>query len=369
MDGILFTAVAILLFVVILGGLVLVHELGHYVSAKALDVRVLEFGIGFPPRAKVLRSRGETLWSLNWLPIGGFVRMEGEDGDASGDPRSFSAKPLWVRLIVLASGVIVNIGLAFAIFFAIALAASPVIGVRIGEVDPGSPAATAGLQPNDRLFGVAGERFEFFGERSITQALRDRAGQTIELQVVRADGTPATVSATLRAPEELSQTVGALGIRGPGGTGLEVVYSGEYVGHDAGQSFEIATGELSRWGGLIIGGLGQLVEGFVKNPTAPPPASGPVGIAFTLADIFLGAGPLLTLYVAGILSVNLGVVNILPFPPLDGGRMAVLVIKRLFGTRVSLRAERLTYAIGFVVLMAFILWVTGFDLLRLGSTP
>ena len=369
MDGLIFTLVALLLFVVILGGLVLVHELGHYLSAKALDVRVLEFGIGFPPRAKVLRARGETLWTLNWLPIGGFVRMEGEDGDASGDPRSFSAKPLWVRLTVLVSGVLVNIVLAFVIFFVIALAASPVIGVRIGEVDPSSPAAAAGLQANDKLFGVAGERFEFFGDRSLTQALRDRVGQTIDLQVVRADGTPATVTATLRPPEQLSETVGALGIRGPNGTGLEVVYSGEYVGHDVGRAFGIATAELGRWGGLILSGLGALVDGFVRNPTAPPPASGPVGIAVTLADIFIGAGPILTLYVAAILSVNLGVVNILPFPPLDGGRMAVLVIKRLFGSRVSLRAERLTYAIGFVVLMAFMLWVTGFDLVRLGSTP
>src|SRR5439155_810374 len=86
-----------------------------------------------------------------------------------------------------------------------------------------------------------------------------------------------------------------------------------------------------RWGGLIVRGLGDLVGGFIKDPTAAPPASGPIGIAVSLADILLGAGPVLLLYVAGILSVNLGVVNILPFPPLDGGRMAILVIKRVFG--------------------------------------
>jgi regulator of sigma E protease len=369
MEGLGFALVAIVLFIVILGGLVLVHELGHYVSARALGVRVLEFGVGFPPRARVLRAKGETLWTLNWLPIGGFVRLEGEDGDASGDPRSFSAKPLRVRLAVLVSGVLVNVVLAFVIFFVIALAASPVIGVKIGEVDPGSPAAAAGLQPNDRIFGVAGQRFEFFGDEGITQALRARAGETIQLDIVRADGTPATVSATLRPPEQLSETVGALGIRGANGAGMEVVYSGEYVGHDVGRAFDIASNQLTQWGGLILRGLGQLVEGFVRDPTAPPPASGPVGIAFTLADIFIGNGLILTLYVAAILSVNLGVVNILPFPPLDGGRMAVLVIKRLFGSRISLRAERLTYAIGFVVLMAFILWVTGFDLVRLGTNP
>ena len=369
MDGLVYTLLALLLFIVILGGLVLVHELGHYLSAKALDVRVLEFGIGFPPRARVLRARGETLWTLNWLPIGGFVRMEGEDGDAAGDPRSFAAKPLWVRLVILVSGVLVNVALAFVIFFAIALAASPVIGVRIGQVEAGSPAEAAGLQVNDRIYGVAGETFEFFGERSLTQALRSHAGETIQLQVVRADGTPATITATLRPPEQVSATVGALGIRGPSGAGLEIVYSGEYVGHDIGRSADIASRELVRWGGLIIGGLGDIVSSFIKDPTAQPPASGPVGIAVTLADIFIGAGPVLTLYVAGILSVNLGVVNILPFPPLDGGRMVVLAIKRLFGSRISLRAERLTYAIGFVVLMAFMLWITGFDIVGLGTSP
>src|SRR6185436_15597030 len=118
-----------------------------------------------------------------------------------------------------------------------------------------------------------------------------------------------------------------------------------------------------------LSGLGELVGGFITNPTAPPPASGPIGIAVSLADIFLGAGPVLTLFVAGILSVNLGVVNILPFPPLDGGRMAVLVVKRLFGRRVSLRAERLTYAVGMVFLLAFILWISGFDIARLGAAP
>ncbi len=364
MDGLLYTLLAIFLFIVILGGLVLIHELGHYLTAKALGVRVLEFGIGFPPRAKVLRARGETLWTLNWLPIGGFVRLEGEDGEGADDPRSFSAKSLRVRLAILVAGVAMNIVLAFVIFFGIALLASPVVGVRIGTVEPDSPAATAGLRADDQIFGVAGERFEFFGDRLITDALRGRAGETVDLQVRRSDGSNVTIAATLRPPEQLSDEVGALGVRN-----LELVYSGEYVGHDLGTSARIATDQLTRWGGLILGGLAALVDGFIKDPTAPPPASGPIGIAVSLADIFLGAGPILTLFVAGILSVNLGVVNILPFPPLDGGRMAVLVIKRLFGARVSLRAERLTYAIGFVFLLAFILWVSGFDIARLGSTP
>jgi regulator of sigma E protease len=171
-----------------------------------------------------------------------------------------------------------------------------------------------------------------------------------------------TASATLRPKSELSETRGALGVGQ-----LEQTY--RYTGHDLGTSVGIAVAELGRWGSLIIGGLGALIGGLITNPTAPPPASGPIGIAVSLADIFLNVGPIVTLYVAGILSVNLGVVNILPFPPLDGGRAAVLIIKRLFGARVSLRAERLTYAVGFVFLIAFILWISGFDIARLGSAP
>ena len=364
MDGIGYTLVAIGLFIVVLGGAVTVHELGHYLVARFFDIRVLEFGFGLPPRAKVLRAKGETLWTLNWLPLGGFVRMEGEDGDAADDPRSFAAKPLRARLAVLVAGVVMNIVLAFAIFFAIALLASPVVGIKIGQVETGSPAAGAGLAVGDQIYGVSGERFEFFGDRSVVDALRARAGQAVTLDVVHADGSKATVSVTLRPAAELSPTHGALGVGG-----LTLTYSGGYVGHDLGTSVGIATDQVTRWGGLIISGLGSLVDGFIKNPTAPPPASGPIGIAVSLADIFLGAGPIMTLFVMGILSVNLGVVNILPFPPLDGGRMLVLVIKRVFGARISLRAERLTYAIGFVFLMAFVLWISGFDIARLGSTP
>ena len=362
MEGLVFGLVAIILFIVVLGGIVLIHELGHYLTARALNVRVLEFGIGFPPRARVLRSKGETLWTLNWLPIGGFVRLEGEDGDAADDPRSFASKPLRVRLAILVAGVGMNIALAFTIFFLIALLATPVLGVKVGIVEPDSPAATVGLVPGDEIYSVNGQQFDLFGGSSVQGALRANAGQAVELGVRHADGTATTVRPTLRPKAELSETRGALGVG-------QLAQTYHYSGHDPVTSAAIAGGELGRWGGLIIGGLGALIGGLITNPTAAPPASGPIGIAVSLADIFLNVGPIVTLYVAGILSVNLGVVNILPFPPLDGGRSAVLIIKRLFGTRVSLRAERLTYAVGFVFLLAFILWISGFDIARLGTTP
>src|SRR5512132_2728544 len=110
------TIVTVVLFVVILGGLVLVHEVGHFVTARLAKVRVLEFGIGFPPRARVLRSGGETLYTLNWLPIGGFVKLEGEDGNDTDDPRSFAAQRYLTKMLILVAGVAMNIVLAFVIF-------------------------------------------------------------------------------------------------------------------------------------------------------------------------------------------------------------------------------------------------------------
>ena len=359
MEGLLFTLLAIVLFIVVLGGIVLVHELGHYLTARFFDVRVLEFGFGFPPRAKVLRTKGETLLTLNWLPIGGFVRMDGEDGDAA-DERSFSAKPLRVRLAILVAGVVMNIVLAFLIFFVIAWLATPTIGAKVGSVEAGSPAATIGIVAGDEIYAVNGARIEMLGGSSVGEVLRSHAGQTITISIRHENGAEQDVSAALRPAAELSAEKGALGVRLS-----QQTYA--YIGHDPVSSVGIAGTSVVRWGGLIVSGLGQLVDGFIKDPTAQPPAAGPIGIAVSLADVLLNVGPIVLLMVAGILSVNLGVVNILPFPPLDGGRMAMLVIKRFFGDRVSLRAERLTYAVGFVFLLAFVFWISGFDIANLGS--
>src|SRR5580765_4092399 len=119
MDGLLRGAITVVLFLLILGSLVLVHEFGHFLTARLAGVRVLEFGVGFPPRAKVLRSRGETLYTLNWLPIGGFVKLEGEDGDATDDPRSFARARLPVKIVILVAGVAMNLVLSLAIFTSI----------------------------------------------------------------------------------------------------------------------------------------------------------------------------------------------------------------------------------------------------------
>ena len=343
--------ITLVIFIVMLGVLVVIHELGHFVTARLAGVRVLEFGLGFPPRAKVLRSHGETLYTLNWLPIGGFVRLEGEDGD-SDDERSFVRAPLPIKLVILIAGVVMNLLLAFAIFFAIFAFAYPAWTLTLNEVQVGSPAATAGLVAGDRLVTLDGDRFGGFDNPGVT--LRDKAGQTVTLGVVRADGKTEDVQATLRAPEAITVTSGALGIS----FGREIAYT-QNAPADA---FQMAVAQTGKALTLIWNGLGQLADSVVNRPTQAPPVTGPIGIASQVGDVFWQLGPVYTLYLAAILSANLALVNILPFPPLDGGRMVVLLLKAVAGERISVRAERLTYLVGFVALMAFLVWISYFDI-------
>ena len=406
MSAIVDTVEAVVLFIVVLGGIVLLHELGHFIVARLARVRVLEFGFGFPPRAKVLHERPvdpeiQARWdrqhaeylaqagddpeqialvesmprpvgmqyTLNWLPIGGFVKLEGEDGEEEAtDPRSFVRARLPIKLLILAAGVLMNLILALAIFTCIAWFATPYVGVRIGAVVADSPAAAAGLAPGDVLMSVNGQEFDFFGSYgggTILDALYNNEGQRVVLGVRHADGTLADISATLRSQAEVTAGKGPLGITGAK-DGFESVFLDGLSGRPFGTAVTIGVSETGRWFGLILGGLGDLVHSVATNPTQAPPVSGPVGIATSLGDVFRNSGLVMTIYVAGILSANLALVNVLPFPPLDGGRIFVLLLKAIprVGKRISVRAEQLTYAIGFVALFGFLIWITVFDIIR-----
>ncbi len=363
MTGFVQSIITIVLFILILGGLVVIHEIGHFVVARLARVRVLEFGVGFPPRAKVLRSKGETLYTLNWLPIGGFVKLEGEDGTDADDPRSFASQRYLTKMLILVAGVVMNVLLAFVIFTGIAMLASPYVGLRFFEVQPNSPAATAGLRPGEAIVAVDGEQYQFITGPSTLNGLRDRAGETVVLTLVDADGSRRDVSVALRPESEINLQQGALGISGATKP-FEAYFFGEYAQNSLPTAIQVGWEQTTRWMGLIVGGLAALVGSVANDPTAPPPVSGPVGIATQIGDIFWNSGPVMLLYVAGILSANLAVVNILPFPPLDGGRMLMITLKRFLGARMTVRAEQLTYMVGFVFLFAFLIWVTGFDIIR-----
>jgi regulator of sigma E protease len=357
------TIVTVVLFIAILGSLVMIHELGHFVAAKLFRVRVLEFAIGFPPRVRILRTIGETVYTLNWLPIGGYVKLEGEDGDGPADPRSFVSQRLPKQLLILVAGVAMNVILAWAIFTGGALIGDPAIGVYVPYVEPGLPAEVAGIEPGDVISRVDGRAYGAFGPASVLGVLHESAGRTVVLTILR-DGRQFDITTTLRTTAELTDGKGALGIGKANQYPLEARPTPDRINYSPATAVSLGIDRTTSAMGLIVDGVGQLATAIVTQPTQPPPASGPIGIATQIGDVFWSLGPLVTLYLAGILSANLAVVNILPFPPLDGGRMLILVLKRLAGSRLSLRVERLTYFVGFAMLLAFLVWVTGFDIAR-----
>jgi regulator of sigma E protease len=356
LDGVLFWAVAIPVMLLVLGVLVMVHELGHFAAARLVGIKVLEFGIGFPPRAKVIGRDHETEYTLNYLPIGGFTRLEGEETN-SDDPRSFVGASLPRQLFVLVAGVAMNIVTAFALFFLVALFFNPTISVKFDQVVPSSAAEINGLLPGETIESINGQKYGFVAGSDLLAEIRANAGETVTLGYIDLQGNHRTMVVTLG-------TDTSAGILGIGKMQQVVSYSGTDPLAAAGTAGNQTWTSL----GLVLDGLGKLGSSILSNPTeAPDGVQGPAGITETVGRVTLDFGLPILILLAAILSANLALVNILPFPPLDGGKIVIMVVKRLFGQRGISAVEATTYLVGFVMLLAFIAWITFFDLLRMGS--
>jgi regulator of sigma E protease len=312
----------------------------------------------------------ETAYTLNWLPLGGFVRLEGEDG-GSDDPRSFGRQPLRRQTIILLAGVAMNVVCAWVIFTFVAGLADPSTTIPLNYVFPGSPAAEAGLigasdtatgpavRPADTIIGFDGRLFPYFdaNEQDPLAYPSTRVGQRIVVDVEHPDGSVAHVPIQLRDAAQVADGLPALGVA--------AVTRG--IGQDITRDplDAVAVGTRRTWSAatLVLGALADLVS----HLDQPPEVAGPIGIVTTVGTVRSEAPPIFLVYLIGLLSANLAVVNVLPFPPLDGGRMVVGWFKAALGGRVSAHAEQATYLVGFVLLFAFILYVSFFDLQRLGG--
>ena len=360
----------VVLLLVILVVLVVIHELGHFVVARRAGVKVHEFGVGFPPRARVLGTDKQgTIYTLNWLPIGGFVRLEGEEGE-SDDPHSFVRQRLPTRLAILLAGVAMNFLLAFILLTLIAALADPSSTAQVLALQPDSPAAQAGLRggqqidttpegtpiyddSGDRILAVDGRTFAWFdlpnGPVGITEYTRARPSTTVTLTVQRSDGTIVDLQATTRSAEDIAANKGALGF-------VPQPVPGQTIKRDFLEAIGIGAKRTVDAATLIVRALGDFV-----NNLANPPISGPVGIVNAIGIVRSSAPPVFMIYFIALLSANLAVVNVLPLPPLDGGRVAVSLVQAAVGNRVSVAVERFVYFAGFVFLMALLAWVTLFD--------
>ncbi|HET7141026.1 MAG TPA: M50 family metallopeptidase [Candidatus Limnocylindria bacterium] len=366
-------------FLAVLVVLVVVHELGHFLAAKAAGVTVQEFAVGFPPRITSRIWRG-TRYSLNWLPLGGFVKMLGEDGDIEAkkmresglsEPAiekamegAFNRKPLGIRLAVLLAGVLMNFvlaGILFSVYFAMPSFALRG-GIVIDSVQPDSPAQTAGLRAADVIVSADGRSFESPAELSVY--MRGQAGQVVELRVRRADQAT-TISVTPRqvTDQQVQQGIGAVGFgwhaervvetAPPASNPFEAVAMG-FTGPDG------ALGLAAQLPGALVDSIGGILG---LNPNAGQ-ALGPIGIAEQTGRFL--EGPFQGfLYFVGLLSINLAVVNVLPFPPLDGGRILVVLVEAIGRRRLPAERAALIYFTGFMVLIALVILISIQDVQRL----
>jgi regulator of sigma E protease len=339
-----------LIFVVVLVGLVVVHELAHFVTAKLFGVHVLEFGVGFPPRIGA-RRWGETEYSINWLPLGGFVRLLGEEDPTA--PRSLASRPAWQRLVVLCAGSIANLLLPIVLFaFAFTWPHEESIGrARLDSVIPGSPAAAAGLRTGDVIYEVGGRNAKNVAEAG--RLIRLNLGHETELLIQR-DGEFVTVRVTPRWAPPPDQ----------GPTGIIITPQQPFTERVVQPPWESLPNGLRATADTMLLARNELLS-WIKDGRTPAVA-GPVAIAQTTGEVAKEGGVSPVLELAALLSINLGIMNLLPLPMLDGGRAMFVVIEVLRrGRRIAPEKESLVHLIGFVLFIALAVVVTFSDISRI----
>lgn len=356
----------VILFIVVLSLLVFVHEFGHFIAARRMGMKVEEFGFGFPPRLWGVK-RGGTIYSINWIPLGGFVKIKGESGEDQHDPESFAGKPAWRRLLVLVAGVAMNWLLAWVLLSFTFMAGSPSVidgglpasatvrdeAVRVMTVLPESPAARAGITSGDTLVSVNGEMFQ--DAETARQFITERSGEGVTLVLKRENGE--TYEARLVAEELPEVQTKAVGIR------LVTTALVSYPPHLAVVQGGAATIFTTR---DILFAFGGLLRDLVTTGRVTGDLAGPVGIAVMTSEA-ASLGLVYLLQFAALLSINLAIINILPFPALDGGRVLFVLIEKLRRQAVDVHLETLAHNIGFMLLMVLILIVTYRDVVRFGG--
>lgn len=354
-----------IVFLVVISLLVLVHEFGHFWAAKRAGMRVEEFGIGFPPRLAKWR-RGGTLYSIGSIPFGGFVRIYGEDGSHRAEPGSFGHGTFLQRLAVIIAGVVMNfllaaflltlgniLGLRVGIFDDTTAARATDIRIQVLQVSPDSPAERGGVLALDQILGFRedGMLIPISSAESVQEYAWAHAGTPVTM-VVRRGKHDVDLPLALRSPS------------GPGEAPIGISLA--------------PTGVIrfpwyeSLWRGLVmagnlfvatLGGFWFVLKGLVTGAGVGTEISGPVGIA-TLTGQAARIGFNYLVQFVALISVNLAVLNILPFPALDGGRAALLIVEKLRRKPLARRIEEGINAAGFAVLIALMVAVTVKDIVK-----
>jgi regulator of sigma E protease len=371
--------VTIIIFIVILSLLVFVHELGHFVVAKRSGMGVHEFGFGFPPRliglqkvdgrwkivwGKKQANNGNTVYSINAIPLGGFVRIMGEDNDEASDPKSFTNKSFFARFLTLAAGVLMNVLTAWIILSIGFMIGLPVAidqmsnlpkgssftdqQILIGGIQPGSAAESAGLKDSDVIQKVNGQSFNQIS--NLQDYIKAHQGEALQFEVKRINEVS---TVTVQTSQQTDPSKGIVGI------GL--AYYGKL-------KFGPVTA-LVQGAKTTVNQLQAIVTGLYNVFTSKAglkQIGGPVKIAQLTGQVAdLGILPLLQF--TAFLSLNLAILNTLPFPALDGGRMLFLIIEKIRRKPNNQSIEQYANAIGFMLLLALMVVITVRDVSQLES--
>lgn len=336
-------------FLILLGVLIFVHECGHFFVAKAVGVKVLKFSLGFPP-AMVKRKWGETEYILSWIPLGGYVKLLGEDPESEEEippeelPRAFTSKPLWARIAVIIAGPLSNYLMAAILLCAGYMAGWPVFASEIGKVVEGTPAAEAGFKTGDNIVAIDGEPvWRWDDMRSI---IEKNPGKRL-LMTVERDGSTTSLEVTPSVSEQkdmFGEAVGRIGVA-PSGKSVELGLAASLY---EGLRF---TGYLTRLVGVTLVKL-------VKGEISAKALSGPITIVQASGES-LRAGLFSFLFLMSYISINLAIINLLPIPILDGGHLLFFLIEAVIRRPVTGKLREVATHAGLlfiVLLMALVFY-------------
>jgi regulator of sigma E protease len=368
-------------FFAVLGVLVLVHELGHFVVARKFGVKVEEFGFGLPPRlvgfyrnedgrwqwvGLKTKTTAKTIWSLNWIPLGGFVKIKGEEGGQTADLDSFAYQSVWRRILIISAGVTMNVILAAVLLsFGLGIGLPQIIdnnlpslaqvkdvAIRVIEILPDSPASQAGLMIGDSLLTI--DNLMVTEIEELQNYLQQKIGLPVNLIIKR----QAEVINLVVTPQVISQTQ-------KGGLGVALVTTGLVSYPWYLTPYYGITEALKMVGGVIFG-FYLIIKNLIISQELIGEVYGPVGIASLVGDA-ARLGFLYVLQFTAVLSVIIAVINFLPFPALDGGRVLFLLIEALRKRPINQKLEAAMHNIGFALLMVLVVIVTFRDIARVSS--
>lgn len=328
--------ITIISFILVFGLLVMVHELGHFITARMSGVKIHEFSIGMGPA--IFKKQGpETLYALRAIPLGGYVKMEGED-EASEDARSFSNVKPWKRLIILAAGAAMNFILAYILLLILMFSVGSPTNVIESTIED-YPAHVSGILSGDRIIAINGKEIDSWDE--VTDTINISKGDPLEIKLQRNDENLVFKMTPLKGDDGTFK----IGIQPKYEKNISNVFK------DAGQMFKSFFMSIFEF-------LGRLDEKEVREGV-----SGPVGIISAIGQASQ-MGLLYIIRIAAYISINLGIFNLLPFPALDGGRIVFVLIEMIMGKPVSREKEGYVHFVGIVILLSLTVFLTFKDLSR-----